>query len=317
MFSIVLTVAIILSALDSSMGCATSENVIALDIVVSQMNASQQPILHNASMPTIVKYSTILGLVCDNPLVLQLAKAIEQQVVSCPDLVTASKVGALQLGPLTFSDLLEKFQSFDHFCECKPLLLQVLSVEMIKHEIMYQDSSAFYKNIVNITAVCMLTSPSHSVNFTEVATLVEAHKASCPAVFQYSTISMTRFADYILSHCSYHNPKLFTCALNLIKKDNTLSLCLTLINQNMTSEESLDAKAYRCRRKDCAKMSLYDCEYHGAAEYMWAVNIAHTDKQFQMLRCHPIPVSEASHIIHTTWVLISTIMSVLILNTMI
>jgi hypothetical protein len=62
-------------------------------------------------------------------------------------------------------------------------------------------------------------------------------------------------------------------------------------------------------------MSLSECEYQGAAQYMWAVNIAHTDKQFQMLGCQP--VSEASHIIHMTWVLITTILSVLILNTMI
>ena len=56
------------------------------------------------------------------------------------------------------------FRSFIFSSGCKPLLLQVIDVEMILPDIKLNDTNAYYQDKINMTAVCSLTSPYHHVN---------------------------------------------------------------------------------------------------------------------------------------------------------
>ena len=59
---------VLVSATDASTGCASEDNVTALNTIVDMIKTPLDVILQNTSLPLHVKYDTILDLVCDNPL---------------------------------------------------------------------------------------------------------------------------------------------------------------------------------------------------------------------------------------------------------
>ncbi|XP_045199856.1 uncharacterized protein LOC123554053 isoform X2 [Mercenaria mercenaria] len=236
MILIVLTLAVFqsVSASNHSTVCASTENVTALNTIIEAMNATLQVILQDTSTQMDIKFANIFHTVCNNQMVLHLVYGIENYVASCPELVLQSNVRSLELGPLTFLALLEDFQSVDHFCECKELLTQVLAIEITKSDILYSDPGAYYPEVVNLTWICMMTSPPPSINFTNVALLTRDKKGQCPAVFKYSTINIARMEGFILNYCEDFSPENFTCAMNYTS-DQDFNNCLELVDQSVTT----------------------------------------------------------------------------------
>ncbi|XP_053403765.1 uncharacterized protein LOC123554744 isoform X3 [Mercenaria mercenaria] len=100
-----------------SHGCATTEKVNEVNIIVASLEQSLGPIFGNSSLTNDQKNAMILDKVCnDTQGVRAQVDNIEAKLGECAALATASEVKNLTLGAMSFKDLFERFDNVDNFC---------------------------------------------------------------------------------------------------------------------------------------------------------------------------------------------------------